>query len=80
MEEDLEFDEYENFEDEDLETYSVEDEDDDWSLGDTVATGGIVLGAVLVFVIIMVVIKKTFKSFHIKIGNKVDIGLETKDD
>ena len=41
--------------------------------------GGVVL-ACLVFVLVMTVIKRTFKNVHLKIGNKIELGVETKDD
>lgn len=41
--------------------------------------GGIVV-VCLVFVLVMTVIKRTFKNVHLKIGNKIELGVETKDD
>jgi hypothetical protein len=28
----------------------------------------------------MTVVKRTFKNVHLKIGNKIELGVETKDD
>lgn len=41
--------------------------------------GGVVL-ICLVFALVMTVIKRTFKNVHLKIGNKIELGVETKDD
>ena len=50
-------------------------------------TGGdiaFILGGVLliciVFAVVMKIIKGTFKNVHLKIGNKIELGVETKDD
>lgn len=55
-------------------------EEEEITSGDvTLIVGGIVL-ICLVFVLVMTVIKKTFKNVHLKIGNKIELGVETKDD
>ena len=41
--------------------------------------GGVIL-ACLVFTLVMVMIKKTFKNVHLKVGNKFELGVETKND
>lgn len=40
--------------------------------------GGVVLGC-LVMALVMTLIRKTFRNFHLKIGDKVEIGMETKE-
>lgn len=45
----------------------------------TLIVGGVVL-ACLVFALVMGIIKKTFKNVHLKVGNKFELGVETKDD
>ena len=55
-------------------------EEEEITAGDiTLILGGIVL-ICLIFVLVMTVIKRTFKNVHLKIGNKIELGVETKDD
>ena len=67
---------------EEYETYEeVENEEDfDFSFEDGfLCLGGLVLLCVL-FSFIMKQIRKSIKNMHLKIGNKIEIGLETKED
>ena len=41
--------------------------------------GGVLCGCIVI-AFIMHLIKKTFKNVHLKIGNKIELGLETKDE
>ena len=50
------------------------------AVGDIALIVGSVVLACLVFVLVMTVIKRTFKNVHLKIGNKIELGVETKDD
>ena len=55
-------------------------EEEEITAGDiALIVSGVVL-ICLVFVLVMTVIKKTFKNVHLKIGNKIELGVETKDD
>ena len=54
--------------------------DEEITSGDVMFIVGVVLLACLVFALVMTIIKKTFKNFHLKVGDKIEIGLETKDD
>ena len=55
-------------------------EEEEITFGDiALIVGGIIL-ICLVFVFVMTVIKRTFKNVHLKIGNKIELGVETKDD
>ena len=55
-------------------------EEEEITVGDiTLIVGGVLL-ICLVFVLVMTVIKRTFKNVHLKIGNKIELGVETKDD
>ena len=55
-------------------------EEEEITSGDiALIVGGVVL-ICLVFVLVMTVIKRTFKNVHLKIGNKIELGVETKDD
>ncbi len=55
-------------------------EEEEITVGDiTLIVGGVVL-ICLVFALVMGIIKKTFKNVHLKIGNKIELGVETKDD
>lgn len=55
-------------------------EEDEITVGDIMLVVGIVVLACLVFALVMGIIKKTFKNVHLKIGNKIELGVETKDD
>ena len=65
---------------EEYEEVSTEYYDDDIAVGDIVLMVGIVLLACLVIAFIFTLIKKTFKNVHLKIGNKIELGVETKED
>lgn len=54
--------------------------EEDITAGDIMLVVGIVVLACLVFALVMTIIKKTFKNVHLKIGNKIELGVETKDD
>lgn len=41
--------------------------------------GGVLCGCIVI-AFLMHLIKKTFKNVHLKIGNKIEIGVETKED
>lgn len=67
---------------EEYETYEeIESVDDaDFTFEDAAfCIGGIVL-ICIVFAFIMKQIRKSIKNMHLKIGNKIEIGLETKED
>ena len=55
-------------------------EEEEITVGDIALIVGCVVLICLVFVLIMTVIKRTFKNVHLKIGNKIELGVETKDD
>ena len=57
-----------------------EDYEDEEITGGDIAliVGGVVL-ICLVFALVMTIIRKTFRNFHLKIGDKVEIGMETKE-
>ena len=65
---------------EEYEEVSTEYYDDDITAGDIVLMVGIVLLACLVIAFIFTLIRKTFKNVHLKIGNKIELGVETKDE
>ncbi len=65
--------------DEELEDYEYyEVEDDDLNLSDYIFIGGgiIIFCGVLAFIFKQ--IRKTFKNVHVKLGDKVEVGVETK--
>ena len=47
--------------------------------GDIAFILGVLCGCIVI-AFIMHLIKKTFKNVHLKIGNKIELGLETKDE
>lgn len=54
--------------------------DEDLTAGDIVLLGGLIVGGCLVLAFIAYLIRKTFKNVHLKIGNKIEVGMETKED
>lgn len=67
---------------EDYEEYEeVETEyDSDFSVSDAAFCIGLVIIICAVFAFVMYQIRKSVKNMHVKIGNKIEIGLETKDE
>lgn len=67
---------------EDYEEYEeVETEyDSDFSVSDAAFCIGLVIIVCAVFAFVMYQIRKSVKNMHVKIGNKIEIGLETKED
>ena len=54
--------------------------EDDFGIGDIVFIGSLAIGGCLVIAFIAYIIRKTFKNVHLKLGNKIEIGMETKED
>ena len=65
---------------EEYEEVSTEYYDDDITIGDIALMVGIVLLVCLVIAFVFTLIKRTFKNVHLKIGNKIELGVETKDE
>lgn len=66
--------EYENYEEVETEL------DSELSGGDIAFCIGLIIVLCAVFAFIMRQLKKSIKNMHLKIGNKIEIGLETKDE
>lgn len=66
--------EYENYEEVETEM------DSELSGGDIAFCIGLIIVLCAVFAFIMRQLKKSIKNMHVKIGNKIEIGLETKDE
>jgi len=47
--------------------------------GDAALVVGIVLAGCLTIALIFTLIRRTFKNVHLKIGDKIEIGVETKE-
>ena len=47
--------------------------------GDVALVVGIVLAGCLTIALIFTLIRRTFKNVHLKIGDKIEIGVETKE-
>lgn len=47
--------------------------------GDVALIVGIVLAGCLIVALIFTLIRRTFKNVHLKIGDKIEIGVETKE-
>lgn len=71
--------ETEEYEDEEVETVEEVGSADDWTTVDTILVAGCGISLILVIFTFFYCIKKTFKNMHVKIGNKIDIGIETKE-
>lgn len=57
----------------------VETEYEDFTAGDYVFIGVGILAVCVVVAFILKQIKKTFKNVHLKIGDKIEVGVEAKD-
>ena len=66
--------EYENYEEVETEL------DSELSGGDIAFCIGLIIVLCAAFAFIMRQLKKSIKNMHLKIGNKIEIGLETKDE
>ena len=58
----------------------VETEYDDLSTEDVVFIGGGIIVLCFDFAFIMKTLKKNIKNMHLKIGDKIEVGVETKED
>lgn len=67
-------------EEEYYEEVPTDEYEEDITISDVMLVVGIVVLACLVFALVMGIIKKTFKNVHLKVGNKFELGVETKDD
>jgi hypothetical protein len=65
---------------EEYEEVSTEYDDSDLTTGDV----GLIIGSVIVCCAVIAfvckAIKKNFKNLHLKIGNKIELGIETRED
>ena len=66
--------------DENYEEVTTEYEDTELTGSDFLFITGFVLLACIVLALGMTLIRKTFMNIHLKIGNKIELGVETKDD
>ena len=57
----------------------VETEYEDFTAGDYVFVGMGILVVCALVAFILKQIKKTFKNVHLKIGDKIEVGVETKE-
>lgn len=53
--------------------------EEDITAGDVALIVGIVLAGCLTIALIFTLIRRTFKNVHLKIGDKIEIGVETKE-
>lgn len=67
-------------EEEVYEEYEEIPDDEDFTVGDFAFIGVTVLLGCVMVAFIARIIKKTFKNIHLKIGNKIEIGVETKEE
>ncbi len=66
--------EYENYEEVETEM------DSEFTSGDVIFCIGFLIAVCGAFAFVMRHLKKSIKNMHLKIGNKIEIGLETKDE
>lgn len=64
---------------EEYEEVTTEDFEEDFTVGDYVFIGVGCLAVCCIIAFILKQIKKTFKNVHLKVGNKLEIGIETKE-
>ena len=55
-------------------------ETEELTCGDYVFIGVGAIGICLILAFVFKQIKKTFKNVHLKIGDKIEVGVETKED
>ena len=67
-------------EEEVIEVVDEKDIEDELSVSDYVFIGVIIIAACAIIAFVLKQIRKTFKNVHLKIGNKVEIGVETKEE
>ena len=67
-------------EEEYYEEVPTDEYEEDITIGDITLIVGVVLLGCLVLAFVFALIKHTFKNVHLKIGNKIELGVETKDD
>jgi hypothetical protein len=54
--------------------------EEDFTVGDYVFIGVGCLAICCIFAYVLKQLKKTFKNVHLKVGDKIEIGIETKED
>lgn len=54
-------------------------EGEDFTVSDGLFLAGLVIAGCAVIAFVLRSIRKTFKNVHLKIGDKVEIGIETKE-
>ena len=65
---------------EEYEEVPSEYDDSELTVGDALFIGECVIFGCVLITLVFRAIRKTFTNFHLKIGDKVEIGLETKGD
>ena len=65
---------------EEYEEVETEYDYDDFTATDVIFLVGGIIGACVVIAFVAYIIRKTFKNVHLKLGNKIEIGMETKED
>lgn len=63
-----------------MEEYTEVSTEEDLTFNDLILVSAATVVGFIVIALIAGVIRKTFKSFHIKLGDKIEIGAETKED
>lgn len=53
--------------------------DDDFTVSDGLFFGSVLIGGCVIIAFLSAVIKRTFSNIHLKLGDKVEIGVETKE-
>lgn len=74
---DLEYADYDDTEEE----YTTEQTDDDsFNSSDVMVIGGVVIAGLVIIAFVFKQIRKTFKKVHFKLGDKIGLEMETKED
>lgn len=74
---DLEYIDYDDTEEE----YTAEQTDDEsFNSNDAMVIGGVVIAGLVIIAFVFKQIRKTFKKVHFKLGDKIGLEMETKED
>lgn len=77
MEDEFEYADYDDTEEE----YTTEQADDDsFNSSDAMVIGGVVIAGLVIIAFVFKQIRKTFKKVHFKLGDKIGLEMETKED
>lgn len=80
MEDEFEYADYDETENEDYDTYEEVSDDDPFNSSDAMVIGGVVIAGLVIIAFVFRQIRKTFRKVHFKLGDKIGLEMETKED